>query len=932
MPKPRASGLRFRLMLLVVMAILPMLGLLLYQAEKDRELELQRLDEESIRIAEFSAGSIGQVLEGTRQMLRTLAFTEPVRAMDSSAANPLFADVLKKSENYANLGLTRGDGLIMASALPAEGVIYTIDSPWFTRLQQTRKPSLGNFQQEKVSGKACVIYGWPLSAEIPGQPLDSLFVTLNLSALQKCISQPKLPHQTAIVVLDRNGIELARHPDSEKWVGRQAKSWEALQKLGAQPGGFVEAKGLDGVFRRYYYLPVPESDDGLFIAVGMAKQVMLARITADFQQNLLWLAVFTLIAVGSAWLIADWSVLRYVNRLTMAARRLARGDWETRASMEGGARELQQLARAFDEMAAALCQNRDWLEERVEQRTLQLSRSNENLRMEIAERKQMQEALFQEQHLLQMLMEHIPAYEFIYFKDAESRFIRICHSMAKRLGLKDPSEAVGKTDFDFFGHDHADKAREEEQQIMRTGRPIEAREEIETWPDRPPTWAVTTKIPLFDHDGHVIGTFGISRDITEMKRKADLSLRAQRTLLLVSKMTGDDFDSFLNWCVEMDAQVMEIARISVWWLAEDGSEIVCAEAFDSITGEHTRNARLQRGDYPRYFAALDENRVLAADDTALDGRTAEFSQNYLAPQGIVSLLDVPIRQRGRVVGILCHEHIGTPRIWDSIEQDFAVSLADMISLALESDERKRAETGSKKLLHDLERSNKELEQFAYVASHDLQEPLRLVSAYTQLLLQRYRDKLDADADPIVNFITEGVNRMQQLIQDLLAYSRVSSRNKPLTLTKSETALENALRNLGVALRESQAEVTHDELPTLFCEASQLTQLFQNLIGNGIKFHGDQPPRIHVSAEKIDDGAAWRFAVRDNGIGIDPEYFERIFIIFQRLHTRSKYPGTGIGLAICKRIVEQHRGKIWVESCKGNGATFFFTIPTNPDTL
>lgn len=242
--------------------------------------------------------------------------------------------------------------------------------------------------------------------------------------------------------------------------------------------------------------------------------------------------------------------------------------------------------------------------------------------------------------------------------------------------------------------------------------------------------------------------------------------------------------------------------------------------------------------------------------------------------------------------------------------------------------RKLAETELKKLLAELGRSNKELEQFAYVASHDLQEPLRLVSAYTQLLMQRYRDKLDQNAEPIVKFITEGVSRMQQLILDLLAYSRVSSRSKPFCVENAEKILEIVERNLAISIRETKAVITHDPLPELLCEPTQFGQLLQNLIGNAIKFRGNDPPRIHIGVSKDPTNIEFHFTVSDNGIGIEPEFHERIFIIFQRLHSRIKYAGTGIGLAICKRVVERHNGRIWVESEPGKGATFHFIIPIN----
>jgi PAS domain S-box-containing protein len=244
--------------------------------------------------------------------------------------------------------------------------------------------------------------------------------------------------------------------------------------------------------------------------------------------------------------------------------------------------------------------------------------------------------------------------------------------------------------------------------------------------------------------------------------------------------------------------------------------------------------------------------------------------------------------------------------------------------------RKRTEDKTRQLLADLDRSNKELEQFAYVASHDLQEPLRMVSSYTQLLARRYKGRLDADADDFIAYAVDGAYRMQRLINDLLAYSRVGTRGKEFEPTDCSAFFDQAVANLKVPIEESGAVVDRGLLPTVMADKLQLGQLLQNLIGNAIKYHGDEPPRVHVSAEQ--KGNEWVFSVRDNGIGIDPQFADRIFVIFQRLHNREKYPGTGIGLAICKKIVERHGGRIWLESQVGSGATFYFTMPIGKKPL
>jgi PAS domain S-box-containing protein len=239
-------------------------------------------------------------------------------------------------------------------------------------------------------------------------------------------------------------------------------------------------------------------------------------------------------------------------------------------------------------------------------------------------------------------------------------------------------------------------------------------------------------------------------------------------------------------------------------------------------------------------------------------------------------------------------------------------------------EIKKAEEELMQLTEELKRSNADLEQFAYAASHDLQEPLRVVAGFVKLLEKRYKGRLDEKADEFIEYTVDGVTRMQALIRDLLDYSQVETKGKRFTNTDCTLMIDRAVSNLKMAIEESGATVTHDHLPQIMADSAQLVRLFQNLIGNAIKFRGRKKPKIHISARREDHG--WLFSVRDNGIGIEPESAERIFVVFQRLHMREEYPGTGIGLAVCKKIVERHGGHIWVESEPGNGATFYFTIP------
>jgi signal transduction histidine kinase len=318
---------------------------------------------------------------------------------------------------------------------------------------------------------------------------------------------------------------------------------------------------------------------------------------------------------------------------------------------------------------------------------------------------------------------------------------------------------------------------------------------------------------------------------------------------------------------------------------------------------------------------LTTKAAVVARNVQTDPRTLDPS--FYRQQGIVSYLGVPLMVKGEVLGDLVlltrKEHC-----FRSDEIDFLSTLAGQAASAIQNSllyEQMRRQAS------ELTRSNSELEQFAYVASHDLQEPLRMITGYTNLLAKRYGGKLDQDADDFIGFAVNGAKRMHVLINDLLSYSRAGNNRNRLTQTNCEETLARTLASLQAAIEESGAAITHDDLPTVMADRTQMDQLFQNLIGNAIKYRGADPPQIHVGCQR--DGGWWVFSVRDNGIGIDPRYSERIFIIFQRLHTRDEYSGTGIGLAICKKIVERHGGKIWIESELGQGTTCYFKLPLEP---
>ena len=345
----------------------------------------------------------------------------------------------------------------------------------------------------------------------------------------------------------------------------------------------------------------------------------------------------------------------------------------------------------------------------------------------------------------------------------------------------------------------------------------------------------------------------------------------------------------------------------------------------------------------RYYAGIDV--PLATLDVwhSLDGQVLETVVRSKRPQivdesnvaavlaqsprlqdgiaaGLRTWMDVPVILEQTVVAVMRFMS-STPNAYDARDQAVAVLIAAQIAGAVANAQSIESLLAAQA---ELARSNAELEQFAYVASHDLQEPLRVVGSYVQLLSRRYAGRLDARADRYISRSMAGVERMRTLINDLLTYSRVGTRGLELAPVRTEAVVAEVLEGLAVTIRETGAEITWDSLPSVQADVTQVGQLFQNLLGNALKYRSEQAPRVHIGVER--QGLWWQFAVRDNGIGIDPAYAARIFLVFQRLHTRDEYPGTGIGLALCQKIVERHGGQITVESQVGQGATFTFTLP------
>jgi PAS domain S-box-containing protein len=516
----------------------------------------------------------------------------------------------------------------------------------------------------------------------------------------------------------------------------------------------------------------------------------------------------------------------------------------------------------------------------------------------------------------------------VFFKGRDGKYLGVNRAWEAFFGLK-RADIVGGRVTDLYPNAPgvATRHREMDEQLWAT--PGDQSYEIRLpFPDGRTRHTIYYKATYNDADGEVAGLIGTIVDITERKQaeqREAIEHAVQRYL-----GSEESLADAIRGIMRVMCERLDWACAARWSLDETNNRLHCVETWSE--------------DDDRIRAFLDTSRretfvpgttgmirrVLTTGESVWVADVLEKKDLLRGPMaaqaGLRGAFALPVRMGDKVLGAI-EFFSREPRNPDKWLLVTTVSIGNLIGQLMA---RRQAEAAMRAAYQELEhktreltRSNEELQQFAYVASHDLQEPLRMISSYTQLLGRRYGERLDGDAQEFMAFIVDGAARMKQLIEDLLAYSRVGTRGKDFQEVDSGASLARALANLRASQESSGAVITHDAMPRVMADGAQLAQVFQNLIGNAIKFRGEGPPKIHVGAETT--GTVWAFTVKDDGIGLDTQYADRIFMMFQRLHNKAEYPGTGIGLAIVKKIVERHGGRIWVESEPGKGATFGFTI-------
>jgi PAS domain S-box-containing protein len=1101
------ASIRVRLILLVLIAVVPALGLTLYTGLEQRRIAAAQVQMETLRLTRLAANDQAQLLAGARQLLLTLAQLPEMRNSDSTVCAAFLAALRSQFPRYANLGVAVPNGDLRCSAVPSSTPVNYADRDWLARALRTRDFVVGSYTMGRITRAPLLSFAYPLLNE-HGQIEAVLFGGLDLAWLNQLIAEADLPPGATFTVIDRNGVILARDPDPASWVGQAMPEAPIVKAiLDHRAEGTTEAFGVDGIRRLYAFAPLigAAADPDAYVTIGFLPANVFAEPNRLLAQNLGGLAIVTALALAAAWLGGDLFLLRRVRTLLHATEQLAAGNLGARSGLLYGAGELNQLARSFDRMAESL-----------QQRT--------------AERQQAEAALADERNVLHTLIDNLP--DNVFIKDTESRIIVDNVAHRRLLGASTAEQAVGKTDFDFFAQELAAAYYADEQNILRSGEPLINREEPTVDRDGNQKWLLTTKVPLRDHHGQIIGIVGVNHDITERVRKEEQirqDAARDRALAAISQVLAEtslDYQALLDTIAGRMVELIGDACI-VTLVSDDGQSLRLAAAHHadaSVVGF----LRARFGGAPQRVGEGAIGRVaLTGQPTLIPIISQDELRSAIKPEyrpyperfGMYSLLIVPLRAQGRVIGTLglVRDHPGQPytaddqvflqdladraalaianaRLFQEVQAELArrrqaeealrtinaelesrvaertaelhqtnealrekteeldrffslaldllciadtagyfrrlnpawettlgYSLADLegqrfldlvhpedieptlaavaelsaeqtiptfvnryrckdgtyrwiewrsvpyqgrliYAAARDITERKRAEEELRRFNEELERrvaertaqlerSNRDLQDFAYVASHDLQEPLRKVQAFGDRLQARYSATLGEDGRDYLGRMQNAAARMSTMITDLLAYSRVTTRGQPFAPVDLGQVAREVVSDLETRIEETGGRVEVGDLPTVTADPTQMRQLLQNLIGNALKFHRESvPPLVKITAQLSTAGAPAQtpqqvgasgmpnlfggvsgqpaevcIAVTDNGIGFDEKYLDRIFTPFQRLHGRGEYEGSGIGLAICRKIVERHGGTITARSAPGQGATFIVSL-------
>jgi PAS domain S-box-containing protein len=864
------SSLRFKLLLIVIIALLPAFSLIVYTAVSQRQDAAQNARENAARLAFIAQIEQEDLINEAFQLLTVLSRLPEIEEGDYAAATAFFRELMEDSPRYHNLGVADPQGNTLVSAQPAGEGLYLANELFFQRAMQTRAFSIGDYLLSQVTKTPILVFAYPVLDE-EGEVEVMLLSALKLSWLNDFAAGMDLPPDSVLLIVDGNATIIARQPDPEGFVGQSLPENPVIQAVLARPqGGTMSSEGMDGIPRLYTFAPLFSADQGgaAFICVGFSESVIYSDANNALARNLIILGLITVFIMLLAWALSDVVILKKVRGLVETTKRLGDGDLAARSDIPYGSGELGRLAGSFDAMA-------------------------ESLQSRNEERERAAESLRSSEERLAGIMETVPIGIVILDKGGNITFANA--AAEQTLGLErsdisgraynDPAWRITAVDGGPFPDEELPFSR-----VLAAGRDVRGIEHAIAHPDGTMRILSVSAAPLHDAEGAITGVVASLWDITERKL-ADIYLQASESRFR---------ELFENMS----------SGVAIYEALEGGNDFVfkdfnrAAERIDKADRNDLIGKRVTEA-FPgvRDFGLFDVfqrvwrsgNPELLPVTLYMDERESGWRENYVykLPSGEIVAIYDDVTERKKV------------------EQELRESRALI--------ERRVEERTAQ-----LEAVNRELEAFSYSVSHDLRSPLRGINGFSQALLEDYQGKLDEQAQDYLRRIRAASQRMAQLIDDMLGLSRVS-RSEMHRETVDLSSMVKVIAEEFLA-REPMRRVDLLVEPGIESEGDPvlLWVALNNLLDNAFKFTaGEAEARIEFGYEERNGRRV--FFIRDNGVGFDMEYAEKLFGVFQRLHSMTEFPGTGVGLATVQRIIHRHGGEVWGEGVVGRGAVFYFTL-------
>ncbi|MDD4921082.1 MAG: PAS domain S-box protein [Bacteroidales bacterium] len=899
--RKKYSSLKSKLILLTFITIIPVLFVMLYSDMKERHsLEIDTKNE----LTSFSLltkNNVNNFVETTRKLLVTISQSEILLKGDSAAITQYFRILMQHFPDYVNIGMADLKGNILYSAHEMKKPVNSADLFWFKNVLETSDFSVGEYQIGRIVGHPVLVLSQPVFDK-QDRLRFVVYISLRISWLTKLIENINLSEDYVFILSDRNGTIITRYPDNGLW--KEKKMFQANQPETSlhQSDRIVETDKIDGIKRFYVFSTASNRNNNIYIAIGKSSESIYNKLNKTLWTNLSLL--FFVIAIGliAASLFSNLFILRPINKLKTIAQKLSQKDFSVRSDESSNDNDFGILAKTFNDMA-------------------------ESIERYVNSQKLAEESLRESNQLIHNIIDNSPS--LIYLLDLEGKFTLVNKRMETVFCLPQ-DKMIGSPRGLIMPANITDQHQSNDQYIIDSKLPHTFEEEnIE--PDGKHFY-LTEKFPLIDSDGNVYSIGGISTDITERKQ-ADIALQESNERLKL---------------------ILESNPIAIWdWNLETDTWFATQKYYTMLgyqpeTGNPDRHIWLNRV-HPddRQFVKQKIADVLnhQLETYNYDARMLHADGSYRWQSVIGHVIERDENKKPlRMLGIrmdISEQKKAEESLMNSYEElkiTQRASLNLMEDLQTEIEVRKLAENENKKLNETLEQrvmertmqleaANNELEAFSYSVSHDLRAPLRHISGFVDLLSKEANDQLTEKEQHYLNIINDSAKKMGILIDDLLSFSRTGRAEMTKTVFNMNQVLEEAKSQVNITPENRAIHWSIATLPDIFGDYNLLRQVWINLIDNAVKYtRTREKSEIQINCQSQKE--EYIFSIRDNGVGFDMQYAQKLFGVFQRLHSITEFEGTGIGLASVRRIIARHGGRIWAEAELDKGATFYFTLPKN----